>query len=118
LEDLNAAVNATVALDPVSVSFGAIPGSSNQSEKVSLTLSNLTNSTENLSLAVTDNSGTNLAFGVSPSSVSIPKGGSATVQVTENPAGASLGNHYAVLRVKSGGSEVVHAELFTYVPPN
>src|SRR5258708_20498948 len=40
-EDLLAAVNASVALDPVSVSFGAVPDGSGQTQPFTVTLNNL-----------------------------------------------------------------------------
>jgi subtilisin family serine protease len=115
-EDLNNAVHASVALDPVSSSFGAVPAGSSQSRSASITLSNLTGTSETLSLAAgTDGSG--VTFSVSPASVTIPAGGSTsvTVSMNENAASATLGSHYTYLTISSGGTAVAHAALYTFV---
>ena len=115
LENLNNAVNAKVALDPVSVSFGAVPSISGQTRTATITLTNLTTSTENLGLAAgTD--GVGVSFSVSPSSVTIPAGGSTTVTVSMvEQQGAALFNHYTYLQITSGGVSVAHAALYTFV---
>jgi subtilisin family serine protease len=114
-EDLNNAVHASVGLDPVSSSFGAVPSGSSQSRSATITLSNLTGSSESLTLAA-GTGGTGVTFGVSPSSVTIPAGGSTTVTVSMTESAAvSPGSHFTYLTISSGGTQVAHAALYTFV---
>jgi subtilisin family serine protease len=115
-ENLFAAVQAAVALDPVSVSFGAVPSGSGQTRRTTLTLSNLSGGAQTLSLDAVNATGGGVAFSVSPASVTVQPGQSAEVVVTMSAAkGAALGPNQALLTVKSGGAEVAHAALFTLV---
>lgn len=116
-DDLLAAGAASAALDPVSVSFGAIPSGSGQAQTRDVTLTNLGASAATWSLAVTDNSpDTSVSYAVSPSSVSLAPGASATVTVTMSAArGASAGGHQATLDVASGGTSIAHAVLYTLI---
>ena len=111
LADLDAAVNATVALSRPSVSFGAVPNTAGQSLTQTVTLTNLSGSTLTAPLSVVDGPGAG-AFAVSPTSVTLAAGGSATVTVTFTSAkGAPLGNSQATLKV----DEAAHAALFAYL---
>lgn len=114
LADLGAAVNARVALDPVSVAFGGVPSGSGQTRRQTLTLSNLGSSPVTLNLAATGNAGVN--YSVSPAALQIGAGGTAEVTVSATTAvGASAGGKSGMLRVSANGSEVAHAVLFTMV---
>jgi len=114
-ENLLSAVNAKVALDPVSVSFGAVPAISGQTRSSNVTLNNLDSSTKAFSLMVGAGSG-GVSYAVSPSSISLPAGASGTVTVTMSARkGAAGGGHQALLTVNSGGSEVAHAAVFTFI---
>jgi subtilisin family serine protease len=111
LADLDAAVMAKVALSRPSVSFGAVPNTAGQTLTQTVTLTNLTASTLNLPLSVSDGPGAG-SFTVSPSSVSLAAGGSATVTVTFSSAkGAALGNSQATLMVGTAA----HAALFAFL---
>jgi len=115
LDDLGAAVIATVALDPVSVSFGGVPSGSGQARSETVTLSNLTASPITVELAASAQ-GAGVGYSVSPASVAIAAGGTATVTVTASAAvGAPSGGKAGMLRVKVGGSEVAHGVLFTVI---
>jgi minor extracellular serine protease Vpr len=112
LDDLAAAVGATVALDPVSVSFGAVPAGSGVSKSVALTLTNVTGSAKTYALSLGPVTGAGgVSFSTSTSSVSLAPGASATVNVTMTAAkGAGLGQHFATLNVGSA-----HAVVFAFV---
>lgn len=115
LENLGAAVQATVALDPVSLSFGGVPSGSGQTRSETLTLSNLGSSPITVDLAASSATSA-VSYTVSPASVQIAGGGSVTVTVSASAAvGASAGGKSGMLRVSVGGSEVAHGVLFTFI---
>jgi len=115
-ENLLAAVNARVALDPVSVSFGSVPSGSGQSRSVSVTVTNLGASSGTFKLGVADVTSTGVSFSVSPSSLSLGAGESATAVVTMNAdKAAALADHQATLSVSGGNVEVAHAAVYTFV---
>jgi subtilisin family serine protease len=114
-ENLLAAVNAAVALDPVSVSFGAVPTGSGQTKPFSVTVSNLRAATSTYSFAVTPGDAS-VAYWVSPTTATIAAGKSTSVTVYMSAAkGAVLGGHHANLTVKSGSLEVAHAVVYTLI---
>lgn len=114
-ENLLAAVNAGVALDPVSVSFGAVPAGSGQTRSATLSVRNVSGGPLTLSLAVVG-APSGVAFSVAPASVTIASGESAQVAVTmAAQRGASLGDKSAKLAISSGGAEIAHAVLYTFV---
>jgi subtilisin family serine protease len=111
LADLDAAVLAQVALTRPSVSFGAVPNTAGQSLTETVTVTNLTDGALTLPLSVSDGPGEG-AFTVSPASVNLPAGGSATVTVTFTSAkGSALGNTQATLMVGSAA----HAALYAFL---
>jgi minor extracellular serine protease Vpr len=101
-----AATTATVALDPVSVSFGAVPTGSGQSDTRTVSLSSLGGAAT--TVAVTDTTGTGVAYGATLS------GGTITVSMVASK-GASAGGHQAILRVYAGGAEIAHAAVYTLI---
>lgn len=112
LEDLAAAVNAVVALDPVSIAFGGVPSGSGQSRTLTLTLTNLSGQAKAFSLEVgAQPSG--VTYRVSPSNVSLAPGGSGEVRVTMEARAGATGPQQAVLDVQEAGRSVGHAALFT-----
>jgi subtilisin family serine protease len=111
LDNLANAVGATVALDPVSVSFGAVPAGSEVSKSVALTLTNVTGSTKSYALSIGSVQGSGVSFSTSVSSVNVPAGGSTTVTVTMAAnKGAGRGDHSATLNVGPA-----HAVLYAFV---
>lgn len=113
-ENLGNAVNATVALDPVSISFNDIPSNSGESRTRSVTLTNLTSSAETLTLSLTG-ADAGITYTLSATSVTLAAGDSTTLNITISlNAGVTDGGHQAFLRI-SNGSEVAHAVVFTYV---
>jgi len=114
-ENLLAAVGARVALDPVSVSFGAVPSGSGQSRSVAVTVTNL-GASGSFSLTVADITSSGVSFAVSPSTLTLGAGESGTAVVTMSAAkGAALNDHQATLSLSSGGVEVAHAAVYTLV---
>ena len=114
-ENLLAAVGARLALDPVSVSFGAVPSGSGQSRSVAVTVTSL-GAGGSFSLTVADVTSSGVSFAVSPSTLTLGAGESGTVTVTMSAAkGAALKGHQAMLSVSSGVLEVAHAAVYTLV---
>lgn len=116
-ENLLAASNASALVDPVSVSFGAVPSGSGQTQTASVSITNVGAATASLDLAVRDNvPNASVVYAVSPASVTLAPGASAPVTVTMVAAkGASFGGHQARLDVTSGAASVAHAVLYTLV---
>jgi len=98
---------AKVALDPVSVSFGAVPGGSGQSLSSSITLSNLLGSGP-YTASVTDQTGGGVAFAATVS------GNTITVTMTA-AKGSAAGSRQGILRVRSGATEVAHAAVYVLI---
>jgi subtilisin family serine protease len=113
LENLSSAVDAELALDPVSVSFGAIPSGSGQTRSVDVTISNLTSGALAVPApAITGTTGSGVTFSVSGGPFSLGTGQSATVTVTMSAAkGAGPGAHQASLEF--GG--LAHAAVFAWI---
>ena len=115
-ENLLSAVNAPVALDPVSVSFGAVPSGSGQTRTFTLTLSDLTGSGGTYTVSIGSSTGSGVSYTISPASVTLGANGSATVTITmAADKGASFGDHSATLTVSDSGGEVAHAVVYTLI---
>jgi minor extracellular serine protease Vpr len=114
-ENLLSAVQASVALDPVSVSFGAVPSGSGQTRQMVLTITNVSGSTKAVDLAVSG-APAGVSFSVAPASLQLDAGMSASVTLTMSAdRGAAVGPRQAMLTVSNAGAEVAHAALFTLV---
>ncbi len=114
-ENLLSAVNASVALDPVSVSFGSVPSGAGQARSFNLTLTNLTGSGQTFGLGLGDD-GAGVTFSLGTSSLTLAAGESASVEVTMAAAkGAAQGDHQAKLAISVGGAEVAHAAVYVFV---
>jgi minor extracellular serine protease Vpr len=100
------ATTASVALDPVSVSFGAVPAGSGQSDTRTVSLSSLGGTAT--SVAVTGTTGTGVTYGATLSGTNV------TVTMVAERASSS-GGHQATLRVFAGGTEIAHASVYTLV---
>jgi subtilisin family serine protease len=104
-ENLDNAVQATVALDPVSVSFGAVPSGSGQTKTATVQLSL---GSGPYTVSVNSSTGTGVSYSASVSG--------STITVTMSAAkSASAGDHQATLRVLRGGAEVAHAAVYTLI---
>jgi minor extracellular serine protease Vpr len=115
-ENLLAAVNAKVALDPVSLSFGAVPSGSGQTRQLAVTLTNVSGGPQTYSLSVSGQPGNGVVYSVSPPAVTIAAGAKSNVNVTMSASrGASAGGKQAYLEISSGGGNIAHAALFTWV---
>jgi subtilisin family serine protease len=114
LEDLLAAVKATVALDPVSLSFGGVPSGSGQTRQQSLTLSNLGSAAKTLSLSIGTPPATGVSYSVSPASVTLAAGASVSVTITMTAKVGATGHQQASLEIDDeAGTNIAHAVLFT-----
>jgi subtilisin family serine protease len=114
-ENLAAAVDASAALSPVSVSFGAVPAGAGQTKAFTVTILNTTGGSATYSLGISGTTGSGVSYSVTPS-VSLAAGATATVTVTMTATkAAGFGDHQAWLRVSTGGTEVAHAAIYTLV---
>jgi minor extracellular serine protease Vpr len=114
-ENLASAVGAAVALDPVSVSFGAVPSGSGQVKSFGVTLRNIGNTAASWQVAVTAGDAS-VAYDVSPKSVTLAPGESRLVTVTMTAGRpAAAGGHQAWLTVAAGATSVAHAAVFTLI---
>ena len=115
-ENLAKAVAATVALAPVSLSFGSVPSGSGQVLQGSVTLTNLTVAAQTLSLSVVEGMGAGVTFSLPSGAVTLAPGASQTVAVGMAAArGTSAGHKQAVLQVSAGGQPVANAMLYVLV---
>ena len=106
--NLGSATNAKVALDPVSVSFGAVPSGSGQTSSITVDVSALLPGAAATSATVSAASGTGVSY-----SATVVNG---DVVVTMTSAkGAGPGPHQATLRVNGGGGEIAHAAVFSWI---
>lgn len=106
-ENVQSAVNASVALEPVSTSFGAVPSGSGQTRTATISLSTLSGPAAT-TVTVTTSTGTGVSYSADLSGN--------TITVTMSAAqGASLGDHQATLRLFAGPAEVGHAVVYTFV---
>lgn len=116
LADTDAAVASKVALDPVSLSFGAISGGSGRSVTKSLVVTNTSGASVSVSVAVANNPASGVTYSVSGGQVTLAAGASTTMTVTATSTkGAADGFYQAQLDVSVGGSVASHAMLFTVV---
>jgi minor extracellular serine protease Vpr len=114
-ENLNSAVGAVVALDPVSVSFGAVPAGSGQTSTFAVALKNLSGGTMTLGVGVTAGD-SSVSYTVSPAQVQLAAGATTTVTVTMSAAkGAAAGHHQGQLNITAGGASVAHAAVYTLI---
>lgn len=115
-ENLLAAVSAKVALDPVSLSFGAVASGSGQTRRMTVTLTNLSGAPQTYALSISGQPGNSVAYSVDQPSVTVAAGAKADVTVTMSASqGASVGSKQAYLEVSSAGANIAHAALFTWV---
>ena len=115
-ENLAAAVMAEVAMDPVSLSFGAVPAGSGQTLQGSVTLTNLSGGPKTYTVQVVEAAGSDVSFTAPAGSVTLAPGQSQSVTVTMAAAkGAATGHKQAVLQVSTSGQVVASAMLFTLV---
>ena len=115
-ENLLTAVGAIVSLDPVSVSFGAVPLGGGQTKTFAVTLTNLSTGTLTLSASITPGD-SSVSYAVSaPSPAAVGPGETTTVTVTMTAVkGAVAGSHQGRLDINSGGSPVAHAAVYTLI---
>lgn len=115
-EDLLAAVQARAALDPVSVSFGAVPSGAGQTLAFDVQVSDLTGAGGSYAVSIASTGGgPGISWSAAPATLSLAAGGTATVTVTMAAAkGAALGDHQALLTLGPGAG-VAHAAVYAFV---
>jgi subtilisin family serine protease len=115
--NLDSAVKADVVLDPVSVSFGAVPSGSGQTRTFPVTVMNAGTAERVFSVAIDPyGSAPGVTFSVAPASVTVGAAATATVTVTATFAkGAPAGDKQAWLVVREGGEMVAHAAVYAFV---
>jgi minor extracellular serine protease Vpr len=101
------AVGASVALDPVSVSFGAVPSGSGRSDSRTVSLSTLSGGGP-YTVEVTNQTGAGVTFAATIS------GDTITVTM-EADKKIQAGNRQGILRVKKNGTEVAHAAIYALI---
>jgi subtilisin family serine protease len=104
-ENLLSALNAKVALDPVSVSFGGVPSGSGQSASRVVALSNLTGTGPYTATVTGENCAPVVDFGASVSSMNV-----SVTMTTQKVAGFGLCQ--GILRISNASGEVAHAAVF------
>ena len=105
--NLLSAVNGAVGLNPVSVSFGAVPSGSGQSDSRAVGVSTLSG-TGGYTVEVTNQTGAGVTFGATIS------GNTITVTMTA-AKGIPVGNRQGILRVKKSGVEIAHAAVYAFI---
>jgi subtilisin family serine protease len=115
--NLLAAVQATVAMDPVSLSFGAVPSGSGNTLQRSVTLTNISDASQTFMLQVAEANDSAVSFSVPGGAVTLAAGESATVVVSMSALkGGGTGPKQAVLQIStSSGTVVAQAMLFTLI---
>ena len=115
-ENLLSAVNAKATLEPVSVTYGAVPTGAGQTKTATVTITNVSAAQATFALSLGPVTGTGVSYSVSPASITLAPSASQNVTVTLNSAkGASLGGHQSILTVRANGAEVAHAAIYTFV---
>jgi minor extracellular serine protease Vpr len=115
-ENLLAAVQASVALDPVSLSFGAVPAGSGRTMQDSIELTNVSDAWKTYTLQVVEAAGGGVTFSVPGTAVTLAPGASALIAIQMTPLkGGSSGPKQAVLQVSAGGKVVAQAMLYTLI---
>lgn len=107
--NVRSALGAKVALDPVSVSFGAVPAGSGQTRSATVHLHTLAGAGA-LTVAVESPVGAGVTFSTTP-----PNGAGDITVTMASGKGAEPGNKQARLVVRQAGVPVAHAALYTLV---
>jgi subtilisin family serine protease len=114
-ENLFSAVQAGAALDPVSVSFGAVSSGKGETKTFAVALKNLSGGTLVLDVSVTPGD-SSVGYGLSPTAVTLLPGATTALTVTMNAVkGATPGPHQGLLEIKSGSASVAHAAVYTQI---
>ena len=115
-ENLQAAFGAKVALDPVSVSFGAVPSGSGQSLTRSVTVTNLSGAVQTYLFTVTEPSGAGVVFAGPAQTLNLASGATGTVLVSMSAQrGIAAGNRQAVLQISAAGAVIANAMLYALI---
>jgi len=108
LENLNSALNATVALDPVSVSFGGVPSGAGRTDSRTISLANLGGAGPYTAAVTGENCSPVVDFDASVSGMTV------TVTMSAEKVQGS-GFCQGILRISNPGGEVAHAAVFALI---
>jgi subtilisin family serine protease len=117
LLDVEAAVEAVAALDPVSKSFGSVPSGSGRDRTATFVITNVSGSAKTFSVSVSDTAADGATFSLSGTgSLNLAAGASGTVTVSvDTTRGAADGFKQAQLNISSSGSQIAHAMLLILI---
>jgi subtilisin family serine protease len=108
LENLNSALNAKVALDPVSVSFGGVPSGAGRTDTRTVSLANLGGAGPYSATVTGENCAPLVDFSAAVSGM--------TVTVTMDAQKLQgAGFCQGILRISNPGGEVAHAAIFAFI---
>jgi subtilisin family serine protease len=116
LLDVEAAVGAVAALDPVSQSFGALASGGGAGRTSTMTLTNLSGASRTYTVAVEDTSNDGVTFSTGGGTFTLAPGAAQAVTISvQSTKRAPDGHKQATLRVTSDGIEVAHAMLYSLI---
>lgn len=114
--NLVSAQAAKLALDPVSISFGAVPGGSGQHLSRSLNIRNVSGGALTLELALHEVGGSGVDYTLSAGSLTLAAGESTSIEIgMRAQKGLAAGNRQAALHIRSGGTLLARAMLYLRV---
>jgi subtilisin family serine protease len=115
--NLATAVSAGVVIDPVSVSFGAVPAGSGVTRTFAVRVLNAGPDAATLVPSIAAyGAASGVSFSVAPASVDVASGATATITVTARfSKGASGGDKQAWLVLAEDGAMVAHAAVYAFV---
>jgi subtilisin family serine protease len=116
LLDLQQAVDAPAAIDPVSTSFGPVSSGSGRTIARDLVVTNLSTSSGNFAVTIADDGTDGVHFATAAGAFTLAPGASRTVTVTMTVAKGTIdGPRQATLVLRKGTAEAAHSVLFTFV---
>jgi minor extracellular serine protease Vpr len=119
LLDVEAAVKAVAALDPVSHSFGALSSGGGVTRTSTITVTNIGAVSRTYTVSVADTNADGVTFTTSGGTFTLAPRASRSVTISaQSTKSAPTGHKQATLRVTSGGTEVAHAMLYTLIGVN
>jgi minor extracellular serine protease Vpr len=115
LLNAGSALDASIALDPVSISFGSVTVGTGKGS-VKLILTNLGSQPATFNLSIENSTGAGVSYSPFPTSLSLSGGSSGTVSINVSIAkNAIKGDNQAMLIIKKGNTEVAHGAVYILV---
>ena len=110
--NMQAALNNTVAASPVSLSFGS--GGSTVDQTNTMTITNVGSAADTFAVTATSSSNPGVIPAISPNTVQLAPGQSASIAVEFTASGLSSGAYQGVLQIHSGQSPVTSLVPYWY----